>query len=303
MMVIKHTIMRFTYFLALLSLLAIAGCDSEDKKVELPPNEWTTMLDADLSKWEKFIGVPHFSITTLPGYPKGDGMVGTPIGLGKDPLNVFSTKMVGRDVQLYISGEIYGGLTTVQEYENYHLKLEFKWGEKKYEPRLAEKRDNGILYHCYGNHGAFWNVWMNSQEFQVQEADMGDYFALGPGMDVKAENLEVDGVQAWIYRAQATPQFFGDGGVAGRCRRGSNAEKPHGEWNTFELICVGQKAVHVVNDKVVMVLNNSRKKDANGQWQPLTKGRIQIQCEGAECWYRNIQIRPVTEVPAPYNIE
>jgi hypothetical protein len=293
--------MRIKCLSFLFCSLLVAGCDKDETTTAPVANEWTPLLDNNLSKWEEFIGVPHFSITTLPNHPKGDGMNGTPLGLGNDPLEVFKTETVGREVYLHISGEIYGGLTTKDEYGNYHLKLDFKWGEKVYEPRLGQKRDNGLLYHCYGKHGAFWNVWMNSQEFQVQEADMGDYFALGPAMDIRSSMRDKDGENTWIYEPGAPLNAF-DGTVAGRCRRGENMEKPHGEWNTLELICFEDKAIHVVNGKVVMVLHNSRKRDANGNWEALKKGRIQIQSEAAEAWYRNIMIKPITEIPQQYKV-
>jgi hypothetical protein len=257
------------------------------------------MLDANLSMWEKFIGVPHYSVD-LPGYPKGDGMEGTPIGLGKDPLNVYSVQTMDGEPVLAISGQIYGGLTTKRIYSDYHFKTEFKWGEKKYEPRLDAKRDNGILYHAYGEHGKMWNVWMSSQEFQVQEADMGDFFALmGPAMDIRAAYRFQEGEEEWIYDPNAEVKSFGHGSNAGRCRRGMNAEKPHGEWNTFELICKGDTAIHVVNGKVVMRLYKSRY-FVNGAYAPLTSGKIQIQSEGAECYYRRMQIKSISEIPAEY---
>lgn len=290
--------MKYCYLLLLCTVLFITGCKKDP--VVHAAGEWTNLLDPQLSKWEKFIGVPHYSITSLPGVPKGDGMNGTPLGLNNDPLGVFTTQQVNGELWLHISGEIYGGLTTKETYGNYHLKLDFKWGEKKYEPRLTARRDNGILYHCYGHHAAFWNVWMNSQELQVQEGDMGDYFALGPGMDIRASYRTDDGDTAWIYDSTAALQQFAANGVAGRCRRGHNMEKPRGEWNTLELICFDDKAIHVVNGKVVMVLQRSRVMDDIGQWEPLKQGYIQLQSEGAEAWYRNIIIKPITEIPAEY---
>ena len=227
-------------------------------------------------------------------------MNGTPVGLGKDPLQVFTVKIQNNIPVLCISGQIYGGLTTKKEYGDYHLKMEFKWGEKKYEPRLNVKRDNGILYHAYGNHGAFWNVWMNSQEFQVQETDMGDYFALGPGSDIRAEYRTEDGETAWIYDPSAPYEIFSGSYNRGRCRRAINNEKPHGEWNSLELICLGGQSLHIVNGKVVMELNNSRVISTSGATTTLEKGRIQIQSEGAEAYYRNIFIRPITEIPEQY---
>ncbi len=103
--------------------------------------KWTRLLDIELSNFDKFLAVPHYSVD-LDGYEKGDGKSGKPIGLNKDPLNVFSTIETEDDVVLKISGEVFGGLSTKQEYQNYHLRAEFKWGENKFEPRLNLLRDN-----------------------------------------------------------------------------------------------------------------------------------------------------------------
>ena len=293
--------LRFVFGFCLLLLSCQDDPADPDPQPEPQPTNqiiWTNLLDKDLTYWDKFIGVPHYTVN-LPGYPKGDGMNGTPVGLNNDPLQVFKMEEENGQPILHISGEIYGGLSTKQEYGNYHFKAEFKWGTRKYEPRLNDKRDNGILYHAKGAHGAFWNVWMLSQEMQVQETDMGDYFALGPGMDIHAAIKTVDNVTDWIYDPAAPLETFGTG-AKGHCRRGSDQEKANGEWNTLELICFGQKALHIVNGKVVMVLENSQERMPNGTLKPLVNGKIQIQSEAAEAFYRNIQIRPITEIPEEY---
>lgn len=259
---------------------------------------WHNLLDQNLTQWDKFIGVPHYSIN-LPGHPSGDGINGTPVGLNIDPLNVFEVVLDNSNPVLHVSGQIYGGLSTKREYSNYHLKAEFKWGTRKYEPRLNDKRDSGILYHAKGRHGAFWNVWMLSQELQIQEGDIGDYFALGPGADARAAYRTADNLLAWIYDPSAPLQAFGLG-QNGHCRRSQNREKPLGQWNTVELICLGQKSIHVVNGQVVLVLENSREQKPNGAPGPLVDGKIQLQSEAAEAYYRNIQIRPITAIPAQY---
>ena len=48
-----------------------------------------------------------------------------------------------------------GYIATEQEFENYHLRLEYKWGGKTFEPRLAAARDAGIYYHIVGD-DAVW---------------------------------------------------------------------------------------------------------------------------------------------------
>jgi hypothetical protein len=59
-------------------------------------------------------------------------------------------------------------------------------------------------------------------------------------------------------------------------------EKPHGEWNQLELITDGDSIKYLVNGKVVN----------EGTRAVPSKGRIVFQSEGAEVFYRNIEIRP-----------
>ncbi len=258
------------------------------------PEGWQTLLDAELSQWDIFMGVPHYSVE-LEGYEKGDGRNGTPIGLHKDPLQVFQVEMEGKEPVLHISGEIYGGLSTKQEYENYHLTLQFKFGEKKYAPRLKDKRDSGLLYHCQEPHGQFWNVWMRSQELQIQETDCGDFFALaGVSMDIRATERKENGKTFWFYDPAGELQTF-----KSRCRRAANFENPHGEWSTIELICLGGKAYHIVNGQIVMVLENSQQYQ-DGVGESLTKGKIQLQSEAAEIFYKDIRIRSIQKLPKKF---
>lgn len=244
------------------------------------------------------MGVPHHSVK-LDGVEKGDGMNGTPIGLNQDPLRVFQVVEDGKQSVLAISGEIYGGLSTKQSYQNYHLQFEFKWGQKKFEPRLQDKRDSGLLYHCQEPHGQFWNVWMRAPEMQVQETDCGDFHPLaGVSMDIRASQKSENGHSYWMYDPQGELRTF-KSGPTGHCRRSANFENPHGEWNRLEVICLGDKAWHIVNGKVVMVLENAQEY-VDGQARPLTSGKIQIQSEAAEAYYRNIRIRSISQLPGKF---
>lgn len=266
-------------------------------------HKWTSLLTQDGRNFDVFIGIPHKSLTNLPGWNKGDGMnTGTPLGLNNDPLHVFTIEMVDGQPVLHISGEIFGGYSTKKEYGNYHLKAEFKWGEKKYEPKLGIKRDNGILYHGKEPHGQFWHVWLRSPEFQVQEGDMGDMFFLaGVGSDVHSRQKDSTNKKSgWIYDpASPLHPFASAGAPAGSVSHlAGDFEKPNGEWNVIELYCYGDKAVHVVNGHVVMIAENIRTQPADGgATSPLTNGHIQLQSEGAEAYYRNIQITKLDKMP------
>ena len=60
-----------------------------------------------------------------------------------------------------------------------------------------------------------------------------------------------------------------------------DAEKPYGEWNTVEVISYNGKCVHIVNGVVVNV----------GEDASIKAGRILLQSEYAEIYYRDIKIR------------
>ena len=265
--------------------------DPDGYVIELnePPIHWDYLLNGkDLSGWDTYLGPPF--------PPDSEDHTGAePIGLNKDPKRVFT--MVSEDDQpaLRISGEHFGGISTAKEFENYHLQLQFKWGQQKWHPRKDAKRDSGVLYHATGRHGVDWGFWMRSQEFQVQEGDCGDYWGLdGATMDIPASR---QGEKDWVYDPGGERMAFAADTEAGRhCIKSPDAEKPNGEWNTLDLYCFGGTAVHMVNGKVTMVLYNSRH-PVDGEMQPLTKGKIQIQSEGAEVFYGGIRIRAIDEIP------
>ena len=55
-----------------------------------------------------------------------------------------------------------------------------------------------------------------------------------------------------------------------------------------------------VNGKVNLVLTNPRQPSVDGGTVPLLRGRLQIQSEGAEVFYRNIRVRRIAESPEHY---
>lgn len=159
---------------------------------------------------------------------------------------------------IHVSGEEFGCLTTRDEFENYKLRLEVKWGDKKWPPRdkATTPRDSGILMHCVGPD----KVWPKSIECQIQEHDFGDFYMVG------GTTLLVKG------KAEK-----------GRVVKTKDAEKPNGEWNVVEVICDGGKIVNLVNGEVVN----------EGTEASVTKGKIVLQSEGAEVFYRNITLTPL----------
>ena len=263
--------------------------------------EWTPLLDNDLSKWRIYLSYRHKN-----GYkgevPKdAQGNVIKPVGYDKNEANVFSVSNENGSPVLRISGEIYGCVFTRKDYENYHLKLKVKWGTKKWEPRLDELLDSGILYHSQGECGVdYFRSWMLSQEFQMIEKSMGDYWCIASSQ-IAIKAMKQPGSDSLIYSRTGDTYTFGTGGRDNYffCKAGIDAEKPKGEWNDIELICYKDKSIHIVNGQVVMALSNSSYRTENGS-MPLTKGKIQLQSEAGEVFYKDITIRSISDLPAKY---
>lgn len=268
--------------LSLLSVLLFVSASHAGDK------DWTSLFNGkDFTGWDTWLGAPHGA--------KGKDAI---VGLNKDPKMVYTVVDADGKPAVRISGEIWGALTTKDEYENYHFKVEFKWGEKKWPPRDKTIRDSGLLYHCVGEHGAAGTFWMRSQELQIQEGDCGDYWSVA-GAIVDVEGMRKDGKGPVIYQKGGTKFTVPTKETGSRIVKHPDNEKKSGEWNTIELFTVGQTSVHIVNGKVNMILTGSRQK-VDGKEVPLTKGKIQLQSEGAEVYYRAMALRPIKDIPADY---
>ncbi|MEJ0104344.1 MAG: DUF1080 domain-containing protein [Bacteroidota bacterium] len=253
-----------------------------------PQGEWQSLFNGkDLTGWDTYLGPPSDDA--------GKRTSEIPIGLNKDPDHVFTiVKQNGENI-IRISGNGWGGISTQKEYENFHLQLQFKWGALTWKDKKGKKRDSGLLYHAVGKHGADYGSWMRSQEFQVQEGDCGDYWGVAGGIQdvpaIKKSDSE------YIYHPDGQLYTFMDKTKTGRhCIKAGDAEKPSGEWNTLDLYCHGDTSVHIINGKTVMVLYHSRQLEA-GQELPLTKGKLQLQSEGAEVYYRQIKLQSINSIP------
>jgi 3-keto-disaccharide hydrolase len=286
---------RRAALLALMTLPAGMRVASAGSARRQAAQAWTPLFNGgDLTGWETFLGLPH-SRVDVPGQPRNpQGEYLNPLGVDNDPKRVFSVVAIDGAPALRVSGEIYGALTTRAEYDNYHLRLEFKWGEKKWPPREQAIRDSGCCYHAVGPHGASYGFWMQSCEFQIQEGECGDFYSLaGVIVDAEADPVKPGDPRTELTYRKGAPKVVGH---TRRIVKDRLNEKPYGEWNTLDLYCLGQTSVHVVNGTPNMVLSGLRR-TVDGQERPLSKGRIQLQSEGAEVFYRNIRIRSIQELP------
>ncbi|KMT67015.1 hypothetical protein XM47_01765 [Catenovulum maritimum] len=217
----------------------------------------------------------------------------------KNLKDVFTINNDSGEPVLNVTGEIYGGISTKAHYQNYHLSLQVKWGDKKWEPRLNALRDSGLLFHCQGEHGAFWRTWKLCHEYQIQETDLGDYIPLGNDSGyLKGKIRSRDPIpNSAEHQQRSVYDPAGKLGYVGYASASPVVDKPHGEWNTLELFTYGDRAVFVANGEVVMVVQDMQ--DTKGN--PLTSGQIQLQSEGAELSFRDIKIKNLTQMPTKFS--
>jgi hypothetical protein len=211
-------------------------------------------------------------------------------GKNNDPEKVFTVQ----NGMIRISGKIWGGLVTEKEYGNYHLVVEFKWGKETWPPRKDRAMDSGILLHCVGADGAAGGVWLESIECQMIEGGTGDFILVNgknqPTLTVRAEKRDGQ----YYYSPMASPMNFKSGRINWYARdpawkdeqgfRGKeDVENPPGEWNRLECVCEGGNITNILNGKIV-----NKGTDASH-----TKGKILFQSEGAEVFFRRIDLRPL----------
>jgi hypothetical protein len=211
-------------------------------------------------------------------------------GKNNDPNKVFTVQ----NEMIRISGEEFGCITTNDEFENYKLTVEFKWGELTYAQRLDKARDSGILLQSIGEDGALGGIWMNSLECQLIEGGTGDIIVVGDGSNNFAVTCPVASEKqsdSYIFKPEGKPVTINEGRINwfGRdpdwkdikgFRGAEDVEKPVGKWNKIECI---------VKEGDIMIYLNGTLVNHAVDSQP-KKGRIQIQSEGAEIFFRLINI-------------
>ena len=226
----------------------------------------------------------------------------------EDPRHIFNVETdQGRPV-LHITGDGYGGLITKNDYTNYRLVAEYRWGDRTWGDRAGKARDNGILVHGQGPDGGSTvqrvggvSPWLTSFEFQIIEGGVGDFLVLG-GTDAGGQPLEIDATDETARRDNA--DYWQKGGEPKRVTRGrvnwlfrdpawtdtvdvrgpKDVDTAGKGWTHLECIADGDSLTYIVNGTVV---NQASRVTPSA-------GKLQIQTEQAEIYYRRIELQPLT---------
>ena len=223
-----------------------------------------------------------------------------------DPEHVYSVvDQVDGAPAIRISGKVWGGLLTKAAYRDYKLTVEYRWGGVTWGERKNRTRDSGVLLHAQGRLGNtrkdFNGPWLQSLEFQIIEGGVGDFISVAgfsesgeqirPAMTIRARK-DRDGEN--VYDPKGEPRVFTSGRVNwwGRSEdwqdklgfRGPNdVESPGLEWTRLEAIVKGGNLQYFVNGKLVL----------EGTDASFTEGKIMLQSEGAEIYFRRVDLEPI----------
>ncbi len=270
--------------------------------------DWKDMLNYNnFSNWDIYVAQPQKKV------PNEEAMVDSanhylaPTGyLSENPqTSVFSFAKVESKPMLIISGELIGFMTTKEAYENYHLKMKFRFG-KKWKWLGSRPRDGGIFYPMTDSMG---------REFNIHDGDIGSFWSFGSIADIAYSNSTILPKSITVitpiiktiipslrdtmplYDVKGKIDSFG-ANIPKRqiCIANPISDNALGEWNELELICKGDTAIHIVNEKVVCVLYNCRYKSGK-QNKPINKGKITFQSEGGEMFVEYIKIKLIEKIP------
>ena len=210
----------------------------------------------------------------------------------EDPDRVFTV----HDGMIHVSGREFGGFATRDPFSDYHLIVEWKWGRETWPPRRYRARNSGVMVHGVGPDGEAFASWMASIECQILEGGSGDLI-------VVPSKARVPSLTAEVRNGPDGQPYYRRGGVRKTLKSGrfnwwgrdpdwkdvlwfrgpDDVEKPVGEWNRMEIICEGDSITYLLNG----VLMNAATKAA---W---SSGKILFQSEGAEIYFRTIEVRPL----------
>lgn len=217
----------------------------------------------------------------------------------EDPRKVFTV----HDGLLHVSGDGFGYVATKDNYRDYHLVTEWRWGENTYGKRKERTKDTGVLVHARGPDGNA-GAWMHSIEANVIQGGVGD-FILVAGKAADGTPLPIsltcevgkdrDGEYIWqaggervtfnndfrkrINWFDRDPDWVDEIGFRGK----REVESPDGEWNRLEVVCDGG---------YIGVYLNGVKVNEGFNAVP-DSGKLYFQTEGAEVFFRRIDLYPL----------
>ena len=242
--------------------IAAALSSRASAPVSAQDSAWRLLFNGrDLAGWTPYTGPLH---------PQFDSM-------RRDSERAFGIVRIDGEPALRVDGALWGALTSDEEFADFHLRLEYRWGANQWPP--LRFFDSGVMDHAgvpldavAGGRGRLAaeegrpGYFRESMEYQIAGHQVGIFAPLG--------RITADEVEALPFLERRRPS-----------------------WNRVDLLAVGDEATHLLNGHLVRRMARARYLGA-GEPRPLTRGRLQLQSEGTETSSRRIEICPIEDLDA-----
>ncbi|MCX7427079.1 MAG: DUF1080 domain-containing protein [Planctomycetia bacterium] len=221
----------------------------------------------------------------------------------EDPDKVLTVK----DGVVHFTGDENGYMATKKRYKDYHLVVEYRWGQRTFGSRKTMARSSGVFLHCDDTDGAYLGQFMAGLECQIIEGGTGD-FELIPGKRADGSriplSITVETAKGRDYAGQPVWQKGGprvtltdqngyrvswfehdqqwENVVDYRPKH--DLASPGKEWTRLDIVSDGGHVQYRVNGV-----------PANEAFDVSpSSGKICLQCEGAEMDFRRFELHPLT---------
>ena len=154
-----------------------------------------------------------------------------------------------KDGILTCKGTPAGYIYTQKDYQDFVLELDWRW-----DPVTKKEGNSGVLFRKIGEH----KVWPRSIEAQLMSKNAGDFWNIGEFV-MTADPSRTNGRNT---------------------KKTEMAEYPVGEWNHYEIHCIGGTVTLIVNGKVVNQATDCEQ----------VAGPICLQSEGTPIQFKDIRI-------------
>lgn len=213
----------------------------------------------------------------------------------EDPRGVFRVE----NGLIRISGDGFGYLATKNEYRDYRLVVEYRWGRRTDGGNSV--RNAGILLHAVGPDGNAGKQWMASIECQLAQGCVGDLIvirgeddqgAIIPTKLIGESEIGRDKHPRW--KPGGKPRLFEKGQLWWSrhdpdfkeridTRGKDDVESLLGKWTTVECVCEG--------DRIEILVNGTKVNEAQEVYP--ASGKILLQSEGFEWFIRRLELTPL----------
>lgn len=191
-----------------------------------------------------------------------------------------------RDSVVAVTGTPTGHFAFKQPLSYYHL---------RFKQRHVKDGNSGALLHIREDENGL-GVYPRSVELQGNTDGTGELWTIGDvWVDVPVVNPSA---RPPVYKEGGTIMQHGNSDDR-QCRGSSNPMKAIGEWDVLEAFVYGADSMrHVVNGVTVIAYKKVRVSPSPDDYtKPLNSGVIGFQSEGAEVWYKDIEVKLMPQDP------